>query len=190
MNRSDTTASKRNCVVAEIPPSVVDHEANAAGIEHVPVPGSEVGGGHRRDLRHHLDQGRVGDAERRCGAGADPRRHADERHAARRRVKEQRDQSLAALAPLRGAATEDVVVVEAELEVVAGVDDRDDPRCAFESGTKRLAGGEVHQRRTQRIEDGDGQERDVSQRTRCNRGTAGRVGQYHVCDGREQEQGS
>ncbi len=105
-------------------------------------------------------------------------------------MEKQRDQALAPLAMLRCAAAEDVVVVEAELEVVARVDDGDDSRRALQSRAQRLARSEVRERRAQRIERGDGEQREVAKRTGRDPGTGRCVGQSHVGDGREQEEGS
>ena len=95
---------------------------------------------------------------------------------------------LAPLVSLRGAAAEHVVVVEPELEIVAGVDDGDDSRRALRARAQRLARSEVRERRAQRIERDDREQRERSQSGRgAGRGTGDGVGQSHVGDGREQE---
>jgi hypothetical protein len=141
--------------------SIVDDEVDVRAAKQRRVPGAEVGVRGGGDLGNELDDRRALDAERGRRARADARRHAHEHDPVRRRVEEKRNESLPALVRRRGTAAEHVVVVEAELQVVPGVDDRDDPARALGGRAQRLARGEMGERRAHRIEEHGEEKRGV-----------------------------
>ena len=148
----------------QVAPPVVDDDADVAALEHAAVPGAEVRarcGGH---LGHQLDNRGLVEPERRAGAGADAGGQADEQRPVRIGMQQQRHQPEAALVGCGRAAAEHVEVVEAELQVVRRLDHADDAARALGDGAQGFAAAQVHQRRAQRIGQGDEQQRRIRER--------------------------
>ena len=166
---------------------VTDHELYVGAPEERRVPGAEVGARRRCDLGDDLDHRRPLHAERRARARGDAGRHADERDSLRRRMQQEREETLPTLVGRGGAAAEHVVVVEAQLEVVAGVDHRHDARRALGERAEGLAGCEVCEGGPHRVEGHQSQQRGVAERAEPRTRRRDQVGEDDVRDRGEEK---
>src|SRR5262249_40919977 len=103
----------------QVATAIVKHEAHVRAGEQLPVPGGKMCARRPCELGHELNNGGLRHAERGTGTGRDSRSEPDEGDPARVRMEEQRQQPLAALVGRHRTATQHVVVIKSELEVVA-----------------------------------------------------------------------
>ena len=131
----------------QVAPAVVEDQPHVGPVQQAGVPLPELRAGQRGHVGDDLDHREIVDVQRGRRAGADAGGHADEDHATGRGVQQERQEALAALVALGGAAAEHVVVVQSQLAIVAGVDDAHDAGRALLDDADRLSGIEIRQRR-------------------------------------------